>query len=139
MTTATPRIGLVPAARLDWAPAWVIAVVAAYLAGIAVFELFAPPTGGPTLCPFRQATGVPCPGCGSTRAALALAGGDPAGAVMHNPLTIVLGLAAASWLVLRVGFARRVSLRVSPAARRFIWVAFLVVLLVNWAYVIGRH
>jgi hypothetical protein len=37
-------------------------------------------------CPFHLATGVPCPGCGTTRAALALARGDVLGALAFNPL-----------------------------------------------------
>ncbi len=42
-------------------------------------------------CPFHAWTGLPCPGCGTTRAALALAGGDLAGALALNPLA-TLGL-----------------------------------------------
>lgn len=50
-------------------------------------------------CPFHAWTGLPCPGCGSTRAALALLRGDFTGALALNPLAtlaIVLGFAAAA-------------------------------------------
>jgi hypothetical protein len=42
-------------------------------------------------CPLHAWTGLPCPGCGATRAALALTRGDLAGALAHNPL-VALGL-----------------------------------------------
>jgi hypothetical protein len=41
-------------------------------------------------CPVAELLGFPCPGCGLTRAALALALGDLAGAVRMHPLAPVL-------------------------------------------------
>ena len=53
------------------------------------------PTGGPVLCPFRAATGLYCPGCGSTRmlhhvftGRLDLAVGDNPVALLMLPLTL---------------------------------------------------
>ena len=40
-------------------------------------------TGG--LCAFRGLTGIPCPGCGGTRALLHLAKGDISGCIELNP------------------------------------------------------
>jgi len=40
-------------------------------------------------CPFRTATGVACPSCGTTRAIEALAAGDLVAALSWNPLVIV--------------------------------------------------
>ena len=37
-------------------------------------------TGGPSFCPFKVLTGLPCPGCGLTRGTVALLHGDTAGA-----------------------------------------------------------
>ena len=48
-------------------------------------------------CPVAELLGVPCPGCGLTRAALALAVGDLAGAVRIHPLSLVL-IAFGAWL-----------------------------------------
>lgn len=45
-------------------------------------------------CPFRSLTGMPCPGCGSGGAAVALANFDPAAAFAASPL------AAAAWIAL---------------------------------------
>ena len=49
-----------------------------------------------TTCPFRLATGLPCPFCGVTRSLLALGGGDLAGSLAFSPLgpaTLVAALA----------------------------------------------
>lgn len=40
---------------------------------------FSTENGETIVCPFRAATGLPCPFCGTTRAALYLLQGDPAG------------------------------------------------------------
>lgn len=45
---------------------------------------------GAVLCPFRALTGLPCPGCGMTRAFLALGRLDFAGAWAYNPLSLPL-------------------------------------------------
>ncbi len=37
-------------------------------------------------CPFKQLTGIPCPACGSSRAALALARLDISGALLRYPM-----------------------------------------------------
>jgi len=51
-------------------------------------------------CPLRDLTGVPCPTCGGTHAAVALAEGRWADAVAANPL-VALGLVIfALWLLI---------------------------------------
>lgn len=65
--------------------------VAAALFGVAVWSDF-------PLCPVAGSLGAPCPGCGLTRATLALLHGDWQGALRFHPLV---------WLLLPVfiGFA----------------------------------
>lgn len=41
---------------------------------------------GPPLCPLQNMWGIPCPGCGLTRATVALAQGDVARALHLHPL-----------------------------------------------------
>lgn len=48
-------------------------------------------------CPFRSLTGYPCPGCGTTRAALLLAGLEPLEALARYPLPALL------WILFVVG------------------------------------
>ena len=47
--------------------------------------------GGPvSLCPFRAATGLPCPGCGMTRAMVSLGRLDLDGAMRLHPFSLPL-------------------------------------------------
>lgn len=46
-----------------------------------------------TLCPLRALTGIPCPLCGSTTAAVSLGRLDPAGALRAAPVPVLAGLA----------------------------------------------
>jgi hypothetical protein len=43
-------------------------------------------TGGPSLCPFKVITGLPCPGCGLTRSVVALLHGELMTSVYFHPL-----------------------------------------------------
>ena len=58
-----------------------------------------PGDSGPTPCPWRTITGLDCPFCGSTRAAVALAGGDVVTALDHNAFFVlaVLPMALVAW------------------------------------------
>ena len=50
---------------------------------------------GPSFCPFKMATGLPCPGCGLTRASVAFLHGDLSASFHFHPLgaPIVIALA----------------------------------------------
>lgn len=48
-------------------------------------------------CPFKLASGWPCPTCGSTRAWMALATGRFQEALRLNPLTTIAALAWGAW------------------------------------------
>jgi hypothetical protein len=73
---------------------WVFLLIAAY-------TVFAHYFLGSS-CLLASSTGLPCPGCGETRALLALLRGDLAGSVGFHPLLIpsaaVLALYFVSWL-----------------------------------------
>ncbi len=49
---------------------------------------------GATTCPVYLTTGVPCPGCGMSRAGVSLVKGDVAGAFDMHPLIFVVALLA---------------------------------------------
>lgn len=77
-----------------------------FAAGALLYEPTASDVGGPTVvCPFRAATGLPCPLCGSTRA-IALAAHGDLGFVDYNAVA-VLALVAAVVLGLVAALVRR--------------------------------
>ena len=89
-------------------------------------------------CPFKSLTGFACPGCGTGRAALALARLDPMHALTHHPLPalawmafVVAGLVA-GWLAWRRRPLPRIR-RLPGWAR----VAAVAAVLANWAYSIA--
>jgi len=53
----------------------------------------------PSICAFRNATGLPCPGCGLTRSWVELARGDLAASLARNRLGWLLMLWVAAQLV----------------------------------------
>jgi hypothetical protein len=69
---------------------WALAGVAG-LASLAVLHAWVPAEGASfTLCPLRLFTGLPCPGCGMTRAFAHLAKGEWSAAVRDHPLAPLL-------------------------------------------------
>ncbi len=60
---------------------------------------------GPVICPFRLATGLPCPGCGLTRSWVYLTHGQFTDSVMANPFGVVSAVLVIA-LVVAVAIAR---------------------------------
>jgi hypothetical protein len=80
---------------------WLLAGLAG-LAGLLLLHLWVPQPGAAnSVCLFRRATGIPCPGCGMTRAFAHLAKGEWAAAAADHPLAYPLaaevGLAWLGW------------------------------------------
>lgn len=127
--TGGPVPTLVRVPRVPRWPSWAIAVTGAWLGLVALARVAAPDA---VLCTFRRITGVPCPGCGATRAVAALAQGEIAHAFALNPLFLAALLLLASLLALRL--LAGVAPRLRPSRAALLIAAALVV--VNWAYVI---
>ena len=88
----------------------------AVLAGLGLWSaLSGTPPGEMHLvpCPVLAATGVPCPGCGMTRACWTLARGDLGAAWGHHPFVFLLVALAAA-----VGFWPRATARAWARAPR---------------------
>jgi hypothetical protein len=75
------------------------AVAAAAYAALAVQAVHPIlPEAGPTLCPFRLLTGLPCPGCGMGHALVFALRGDLASSLRFHPLGLPLLASWTAWL-----------------------------------------
>ncbi len=123
-----------PAADRQLGFLWLAVALALVLLAPAARHLAA----GLAACPFKAATALPCPTCGTARAALALAELDVAGAFVRYPLpaiawtALVAGGLVAGWLSWR----RR---PLPHLGRLPVWVRLGIVgaVLANWAYSIA--
>ncbi|MDH3255599.1 MAG: DUF2752 domain-containing protein [Acidobacteriota bacterium] len=93
------------------------------------------PTSGPILCLFRRSAGLPCPGCGLTRAASYLLHGDVVSSIRFHPFALLLAIEAALlWAV--VGFRIHRGSPVGLPASSDVWAVGHVAALV--AFWLGR-
>lgn len=111
---------------------WVLAGLAA-LGGFLLFRSWIPAPGAQnTVCLLRRLSGLPCPGCGLTRAFAHLAKGEWSAAASDHPFAFVfaaeLGVA---WLAWGTALARRRPVR-SPAWLESAVLAHLAVLVAFW-------
>lgn len=88
-------------------------------------------------CFFHQVTGLPCPTCGGTRAALALLSGDVPGAFHANPLVaaalvVLVGGGLVAGAIAAFGRGVREPARIPGWARAGI----VLVLAANWLWLI---
>ncbi|MDX2437154.1 MAG: DUF2752 domain-containing protein [Acidobacteriota bacterium] len=90
-------------------------------------------------CTFKAWTGVPCPTCGTTRAAMSFLSGNLGEAFATNPLATAFGLAffVGAPLVFLWTFSRLPVPRVSGPLPLWLRVAALSVIGVNWGYLIA--
>lgn len=111
---------------------WVLAGLAA-LGGFLFLRAWMPAPGVQnTVCLLRRLSGLPCPGCGMTRAFAHLAKGEWAAAASDHLLAF--GLAAElglAWLVWGVALARRRQAGMPPWFERAV-LAHVAVLLAFW-------
>lgn len=105
MTTGTDlraRDGLAARPRPRWRPYAGPLVVAGGVLAATAYVAFVDPNqpGHFPLCPFREITGLDCPGCGGLRALHALTHGDLGAALDQNlfAVVLVLPLAVVLWV-----------------------------------------
>jgi Protein of unknown function (DUF2752) len=112
-------------------------ILTAPIAGVAALAALPPLQGGVSLCPVAVFTGVPCPGCGMTRAFSHLVNGDLSSALDFHPLVIpivVIGALAWAWYLLRsLGRVRPIGLRVANLVLGSTGVALIAVWLARYA------
>ncbi|MDR2982503.1 MAG: DUF2752 domain-containing protein [Puniceicoccales bacterium] len=117
---------LIPAA---WLLAWLL---------LFVLPVRLPP------CLLYHYAGIPCPGCGSSRATVSLAHGDILAALNFNPMWTVICLSGiVAWgfslATLALGKLRYRCGIISPAEGWIFRIGFLLILLFNWAWVLWRE
>ena len=134
------RLSKVP--RMPTVSPVLVAVIASTALVVIGFELFADllfATPPETLCPLRAGTGIPCPGCGSTRSARSLLNFDLGNAFAHNPLLAFGALALGAALAIRLVFGRTLDCAFDQRQWTILGVTFGVLILLNWGWVLGRH
>jgi len=91
--------------------------------------------GGPTLCPFRLATGLPCPFCGMTRSLFAVGQGRLAASIDFSPIGPLLPLAA----VLAGGWILAARTRAGPPrVPGFLLAVGTLLLALSWTYQLSK-
>jgi Protein of unknown function (DUF2752) len=125
------------AGETDHERLWSVVGAAAIAMGILLLHLVG---ALPVACAFKAVTGWPCPTCGATRAATALAGGHLFGAIRQNPLFTLIVLAWAAYIPygLWAGWADRPRLRVQCSRRdRAVWrMIAIAVIASNWVFLV---
>jgi hypothetical protein len=127
------RLTLERVPRLPSWPRWAVAVTVAWLGLVWLGARYAPHA---VTCPFRSLTGHPCPSCGLTRGFTAIAHGDLARGLAHNPLVLGVMLLLLAALGLRLVLGRVPRLRATRRERRISLAVFLLLIAFNWVYVL---
>lgn len=95
----------------------------------------------PVMCPFRVATGLPCPTCGATRSLFAMVGGRPLEAIRLNPLAgggLLLSLPYLAYAgVVSLGGLPRLRVTWTARARRLGRTAAWCAILATWVFLIA--
>jgi len=93
-----------------------------------------------TVCMFKGLTGLPCPTCGSTRAAARLFDLDLPGAMAMNPLAALVAVVIAAWAVADLALLpsrRSLRIELSPRLRYLLRAAILIAFFANWVYLLA--
>lgn len=129
------RRATTPSRPRDTTIAFAVVSLAALVAGRVVpFHLF------PSVCGFRNSTGLPCPSCGMTRAFVRVAHGDFGGALHVSPFGtglsfVALGLVV--WTLARLTvFKRGLVLDWTVREKQVAVGTAAVLLLANWVYLL---
>ncbi len=90
-------------------------------------------------CTFHNITGIPCPSCGATRSAVLLAHGAFYDALKMNPLFFICYLSSLGWGLISLALCvpkKKISITISYFEARFIRWGALIIILLNWTYLI---
>jgi hypothetical protein len=86
----------------------------------------------PLFCPFKALTGIPCPGCGMTRAMLSVTKGDFRGAFGYNPFSFFLLFMVVVSII--PGRQAEKLPSITPIVMNYFFIVVLVALLIFWFF-----
>ena len=86
----------------------------------------------PFFCPFKALTGIPCPGCGMTRAMLSMTKGDFHGAYTYNPFSFFL-LFMVIISIIPVGQVKKLP-SIAPLVMNYFLIIALIMVLIFWVF-----
>ncbi len=109
------------------------------LAGILLISVLMPPfhEGGFTVCLFKNAFSIPCPGCGMTRAILFLGHGDICEAITLNPNSLLVFLIIGClWLnkTIQIFTGKSVKVQLTHNERIMVYVMSGFLMITVWIY-----
>jgi len=84
----------------------------------------------PFLCPFKALTGIPCPGCGMTRALISMAKGDFHAAFGYNPFSFFLVFMVV--ISVMPGKQAEKLPSITPVVMNYVFIVVLIAVLVFW-------
>ena len=98
------------------------------------------------VCLFKNITGIPCPSCGTTHSIIALIHGDFVGAIMENPIGIILALCLTVfplWIMMDYfkgkDYFFQFFLYIEIVFRKkFVAIPSIVIILINWIWNIHK-
>lgn len=93
-------------------------------------------------CLIKNVTGIPCPSCGSTRSVLNLAAGDVAGALLANPMGLLVAaimIAGPLWIMYDLVTGRETLFLLYRKIERWLrkpglYIPLIVIVLINWIW-----
>jgi hypothetical protein len=134
------RISIQRVNRTLAVPSWAIGVVALWgLLVLATVLLSRATQQDVVVCMFRNATGVPCPTCGLTRATESMIHGRVITAIMLNPLAVAVGTISILVVMGRMLLGIQPRIDFTPTSRKVAWLVGVLLVLINWGYVIWHE
>jgi hypothetical protein len=127
-----PRWPRIPLGIFGFVALWALVVIATRLVSY---------YGGSDLdtCLFHRWTGYSCPTCGTTRGLLAMARGAWRESFAWNPLTMTGAMLGSLVLLGRAVTARTLEFQLTLLEKRVLLILGLVILGINWAWLIHSH